>query len=242
MKALYGPDAIRFMCDASEQSAYHRELALKISAHLSPDNRVCDAGCGLGYLSLALSPYCREVSAVDISSAALNVLRRNIRRTGCRNVRVTEGDIAACPPARPYDAMVFCFFCGVKESLKIAKTQCRGKVIIIKKDWEQHRFSLTPRPVPGFTLEKACGCLDRLGVRYAKETFALELGQPFRSLADAAAFFRIYSSDEEPDRITEKDVASRLLRRPSEEFPYYLPSLKRMGMIVIDAGDIPDMD
>jgi precorrin-6B methylase 2 len=238
--AQYSPDIIRFMCDASEYGTYHRDLADRISASISEDGYVCDAGCGLGYLSLALSRYCREISAVDISPRALAVLEQNIRRTGCRNIRVTEGDIAACPPEKPYDVMVFCFFGNTDEALRIAKAQCSGKAVLIKKDWNFHRFSLSPRLVEQHTLEQTCSELNSQGIRFRCETFALEMGQPFHSLSDAAMFFRIYSNDDEPGLITEEDVLSRLVPQASDDYPYYLPVLKRMGMVVLDTGNIPD--
>lgn len=238
--ALYGPDIIQFMCDASEYGTYHRDLACRISTFISGEDSVCDAGCGLGYLSLALSPYCKDVNAVDISPEALAVLKENICRVGCRNICVTEGDIEARPPKKPYDVMVFCFFGHMIEALRIAKAQCIGKVILIKKDWDTHRFSLSLKPLQGHTLEQTCAELTDQGIRFTCERFALEMGQPFRSLNDAVEFFRIYSNDEDSGYISDENVVGRLVREVSDDYPYYLPSLKKMGMIVLDTGDIPD--
>lgn len=55
----WNKDMIRFLQDASEFCDYHGNLAARIMQEL-PDGDICDAGCGLGYLSLALSPYCHE--------------------------------------------------------------------------------------------------------------------------------------------------------------------------------------
>lgn len=240
--AQYTEDMIRFMCDASEYGTYHRDLAAKISAYISPGAFVCDAGCGLGYLSLALSPCCEAVNAVDISPKALAVLKRSIIRYGLFNIHVTEGDIASCPPVRPYDVMIFCFFGETREALRIAKAQCRGKVVLIKRDWAAHRFSLTEKPIGRHTLKQTCAELDLLKIPYSCEIIEAEFGQPFRTLDDAVNFFGIYSEDDGTDHITEENVLRRLVEQPSKEYPYYLPSLKRMGMVVIDTENIPDTE
>ena len=43
----------------------------ELGAFLHPEDRVCDAGCGLGLLSRALLPYCGHVTAIDRSPAAI---------------------------------------------------------------------------------------------------------------------------------------------------------------------------
>ena len=91
-------DMIRFLRDASEQSDYHRLLAETLAGRLPADAHVCDAGCGLGYLSLRLAPYCRRVTAVDVCEAALAVLRENCAKEGITNIMPRCGEIDTLPP------------------------------------------------------------------------------------------------------------------------------------------------
>ena len=240
MMYLWQPQMIRFMRDASENCGYYAELARRIARHLPTEAHVCDAGCGLGYLSLELSKLCRHVSGVDIAPQALEVLRRNALRLCCSNISIIEGDIAQYPPETPYDAMVYCFFGKTDEVLRITKKQCAGKAIFITRNWEKHRFTLADKPLEHNTLTTIRERLCSLGIRFTSEAFALEMGQPFRSLADAALFFRIYSRDADSQNITEENILDRLIRQPSEKFPYYLPCKKDLGMILLDVGDIPD--
>ena len=58
-------DMIRYMADAGRQTDFHRRLTAELLPYLSPQDRVCDAGCGLGFLSLALAPHVRHVTAAD---------------------------------------------------------------------------------------------------------------------------------------------------------------------------------
>ena len=240
MMFLWRPCMIRFMKDASEFGTYHEALANNIFEQLPGGAHVCDAGCGLGYLSLALAKGCRKVTAVDVSKDALNVLRENIAAQGKANIEVLEGDISALPPKTPYDVMVFCFFGGTKLTLRVAKEQCKGKLILIKRDWHTHRFNLGQKPIERFTLNRTLEELSALRVRTQVQRLEIDLGQPFRSVEDAVEFFRTYDREERFVPIDASEVQSRLVPLDSGGYRYYLPSVNRIGIIQVDVRDIPD--
>lgn len=86
--------------------------------------------------------------------------------------------------------MVFCFFGTGNEALRIAKEQCCGPVIIIKKGWSEHRFSLGKQKMGHESYTDTMALLDGYGIPHTGETLTLEMGQPFRSLDDACRFLR----------------------------------------------------
>ena len=176
---IWNEDMIRFLRDASEHSDYHHLLAEYLAKRLPKNAHVCDAGCGLGYLSLRLAPYCRQVTAVDISPEALAVLTASCEKEGIKNVAIRCGKIAELPPDEPYDAMVFCFFGTGKETLHIAKKQCCGPVIIIKKGWSEHRFSLGKQKMDHESYTDTLALLDGYGIPHTS-------GRNRRSCARAA--------------------------------------------------------
>ena len=59
----WSPEIIRYLYTAADHSRYYQDLARQLGAFLRPEDRVCDAGCGLGLLSRALLPYCAHVTA-----------------------------------------------------------------------------------------------------------------------------------------------------------------------------------
>lgn len=233
------PDVIRFRVDAAEYNGFDGKIAARILPYLPPGARVCDAGCGLGYLGLALAEGGARVTAVDQSPAALAVLRANAQKRGLQTIEAVEGDLFSLRPPAPYDAMAFCFFGHMEQTLGALKAQCRGKGFLIKKDWATHRFTLGEAPLTCFTFRQACGALDRLSIPYAAETFPLEMGQPFRSLKDALLFFRTFGQAQGGEAVTEAAVLLRLTATGSAQFPYYLPAERSLGMLVVDTGDIP---
>lgn len=238
---LWQPQMVSFMRDASEYSDYDEKLAKKIAGYLPQDAHVCDAGCGLGYLSLALSKYVAAVTAVDISADALDVLGENMLRANAMNIYAQAGDIKRYSPARPYDAMIFCFFCNTEETLAIAKAQCAGNVILIKKNSKEHRFSIGHHLLDRFSFTMTCQELNDFGIPFLSEEFTLQLGQPFRCIEDAVLFFQTYSRDDHPEMITAEHIRGQLIEDPAGRYPYYLPAEKQLGLIVIFTDDIPEV-
>lgn len=239
MLYLWKDDMVRFMRDASERSDFHALLAQRISQSLGPGGHICDAGCGLGYLSQALSPYYDRVTAIDVAPNAIS----RLQSIAPPNVTAICGDIHSHSPEEPYDKMVFCLFGNLSEIFTLARQQCRGAFIIIKKNWPCHTFSVTRQPNHSLSLAELTALLDARQIPFEAQACALELGQPLRSLDDAVAFFRLYSHDPDPGAITADQVIHRLESTSDPEFPYYLPARKHLGILTLDARDIPaDLD
>ena len=138
---LWYSDMIRFMEHASEYGAYYPQLVEKMLPALAPTTHICDAGSGLGYLSLALSPHVRQVTAVEKHPDAAAVLEANCRKLGIGNILSRCGSVETALPAEPYDAMVFCFFGEISGILQTAKQQCGGEVFVFTRNYRNHRFS-----------------------------------------------------------------------------------------------------
>lgn len=229
------PDVIRFRVDAAAYNHFDDVIAAHIAAALPPGAHVCDAGCGLGFLSLALARRGFSVTAVDTSAEALCVLRGAAGRFS--RLDVLQGDLFAMEPETLYDAMVFCFFGSVDEALRAARKQCLGKLFLVKKDWETHRFSPSSQKPERFSFSRACRALEQRKIPYAAQTFPLEMGQPFRTKEDAALFLQLFDAGPPPDT---GGVSRLLVPTRSEEFPYCIPSCRPLGLIIIETADIPD--
>ena len=232
-------DMVQFMRDASEYGSYNRELAAKLICHLPKDAHICDAGSGLGYLSLALAPHVRQVTAVEKHPAAAEVLIENCAAKGVGNVISRCGDIAVSPPEMPYDAMVFCFFGQIREILELAKAQCAGQVFLFTRNYSRHRFSAGNHASGWEGGREAAAFLEELGIPFQEEALSLEFGQPFRTLADACRFFRLYSKDADKSVLTEDFVRRQLRQTGQADFPLYMPHERKITFIRFHVKDIP---
>lgn len=235
MMQRWGVDAIRFMEDASEFGTYYQELSQALLPYLPKDGHICDAGCGLGYLAQELSKYCKAVTALDTSNAAIAALKK---RDIPKNMYPRCDDIFKI--SAQFDAMIFCYFGRTHEIFDIAKKLCRGNVLIVKRECSDHTFSVGKVEHREHTVENIALALERLGVPHHKQSICLELGQPFCSLDDALVFFELYNKSAVP--VTEETVKNRLVLTADEDFPLYLPSLRKMELIVFSANDLPRGD
>ena len=121
----WSADTVRFMADACRRTDFHEKLTALLLPYLKPTDHICDAGCGLGYLSLALSPHAARVTAAERDAAALAVLRQELDARGITNVTPLCADVLAYTPPVPFDAMVFCFFGSMEEILAAARAVAR---------------------------------------------------------------------------------------------------------------------
>lgn len=232
-------DMISFMQDAAAYGTYQKELCGWICAELPEKKRVCDAGCGLGFLSLRLAEWFSHVTAADISEDALAVLRAQAAARGVTNLEILQTDLMAFSPDEPFDAMVFCLFGKMRESLRIAKRCCKGRVVIVKKAFTHHRFSVSSVPIKDEVTDQAAAFLRERGVPFSLSVREFEMGQPLRSIGDAARFFEIYSKDA-PGALTEEAIRARLTQTGNTQFPFYLPQCKALGRFTMDTKDIPE--
>lgn len=239
MMFTWEPEMIRFMQDASEYGDYQKVLTDIVMQNISPDSNVCDAGCGIGYLSLELSKHVKKVTAVDINSDALMVLRNNCEKLGITNIDVICDNLFEMIPEKPYDAMVFCYCGKLNEILRTAKRQCNGPVFIFKRNNKHHSFSVSDIPYDGDGYSETCKALVKMNIPFKTFETENDFGQPFKDISDAHLFYETYSHDKNKDVITDNFIRERLIPTGRSDFPWYLSNKKRVGCIMIDSENIP---
>ena len=76
--------------------AYETTLA-RTRAHLGPDARVLELGCGTGSTALALAPHLAHVTATDVARGMIAIARRKADEQGARNVVFRTADMLEAP-------------------------------------------------------------------------------------------------------------------------------------------------
>lgn len=231
--------SIGLLARASEELRFTDRLAEKAARYLPAGGSVCDAGCGLGYLSTSLLSYCREVTAMDLHPVPLQALRERKERDGLQNLHILQADAFNLPAETQFDGMTSCFFGSMEESLDVIARHCRQTAVFFKKGWPLHRFSLKDRPLGRYNLANSLATLEEAGIPYRQYSIPLDMGQPFLNVDEARAFFKRYDQSERAGEMTEAEVLARLEYRPGERYHYYLPALYDVGMLVINVGDLP---
>lgn len=238
MMQYWYEDMVRFMRDASEYGTYNQELAQLLAPHLTKDMHICDAGSGLGYLSLSLASYVGWVTSVEKNPDAVAVLEENCRRMGIGNVIPRCSGIEEAIPEKKYDAMVFCFFGGIDEILETVKSQCDGQVFVITRNYTTHRFSVGSHKTGSYGYKSCIDTLTELGIPYEHTLMDMEFGQPFRNMTDVRSFFEMYSKDEDKSAITEEFLRSKVVPTGREDFPLYMPHLRNLAILHFNTKDL----
>lgn len=99
---LWTEESIALLRDAAAINRYYETIAERIAPQLPENAHICDAGCGIGELSLALKPYCHHVTAVDADALAIKTLKAHL----IEGVTARCGDMETLAPEKSYDAMV----------------------------------------------------------------------------------------------------------------------------------------
>lgn len=233
----WNEETAAFLRDASEYGDYYKCLAEWILPHLKGTEHLCDAGCGLGYLTLELSNYVNRITAVDSSEIALQTLGEKAKDR--KNIHVINGNINCFTPAEKYDGMVFCFFGKMEEIAKIARTQCKGDLFLFKRNYVNKRFAVGEYSAGDDSFENAVDWLEKRRVPFVSDTLSPEMGQPFRGREDARRFFSLYHPGNGAD-ITDAFLDSRLIETGRQDFPLYLPQKREVGCLWLQAADLPE--
>lgn len=102
------PEEVRQLCETVEVvgppwvSAAHsdsRAFAQLVATQTTPKQRVLDIGTGTGIIAICLARLGRDITAADISGAALRSARKNARRNGA-TLECYRSDLLASVPGR----------------------------------------------------------------------------------------------------------------------------------------------
>ncbi len=231
---VWTEESAAFWADSADYTHSYDQLAAMAAACLAPGGTLFEGGCGLGHLSVALAKGGFRVTAMDLSPLPLGYLRERAAREGVQ-LAVRGGDVFALPADEVYDSAVFCFFGGAAETLAWARDHCRDRLVLFKKNWSTHRFTREAGAFRKFTYPLTLAELRSRNIPFETEVRDVDMGQPFRSLEDAVRFFRLYDPT---NPMTLAEVRPRLVETGDPVFPYYLPAVRSVGMIVVRAEDV----
>lgn len=222
----WDPQMIRWMCEAMDYGSYNRDLAACIQPYLGKDDHVCEAGCGLGFLSLELAGHVRKISAFDRNADALAVLRERIQEHGLRNIETQCSTLEAFQTAETPDAMLFCLFGMLDEMIASAERLRCGKVITVHRRQSDELWRSKVRDF--------CGIGDLRGWQIVdRNSMDIPLNQPFRDLNDARQFMDMYVPEEAERCLTDDAFESVLRMIDHPVYRFELPVTRRLEMLVL---------
>jgi SAM-dependent methyltransferase len=227
---------------ASAYTGFHRELASIVRPHIADCETLCDIGCGLGLLDLELARDVRNLCCIDQNEAAIEALRALIRARGAQNIDARAADANALAEER-WDVVIMSFFGTSTDDISRFLSFCDKRMILIVHENEAANRSANAaarRPKPLNAAEVA-DCLTDCGARLRRIGASLEFGQPFKSLAAAQEFVRVYANappladgDAADWERPYGDAEKRLVETRRPDYPLYLPKRKGLAVFVVE--------
>lgn len=225
---------IEWYCRAAEASCYHRSLAESIYPELL-EGTVCDLGCGLGFLSLALAEKLPCLDALDCDESALEILRRNIRDRGVCNISVLCAD--AFSVSCQWDQIVLCFFGGLERNFSHYRKIARKRIVAVMSSAQYSGLrpgELFPKGRERSTRTREF--LTEQRIPFREKSLILEFGQPLRDRREAEEFLLSYSPQAGKDEIRrhlDQNLCTEPRKIGGEIFPLYLPNRKELSVFTV---------
>lgn len=217
--------------DASRHGDFHRRLADTIRPYLLPQNRLCDLGCGLGRLDLALAPAVQHITCVDTDEAVLANLRQAAAAGGITNLSALCADVREIQEV--FDVAIMAFF-GHPPGMMLDCLRLASRALIRIANVHAEGAALQPsaHSKKRETVESIAALLKEAGCSYTLLLDTFEFGQPLRSQADAAEFLRC-NTPAITDAELNAFLSQRLTSTGRADFPFCLPGKKELGIFII---------
>lgn len=229
MAFTWNQKSIQWYLNASRYGDFHMRLAEKIAPYVQKEDRVCDLGCGLGRLDLQLAAAVSHITCVDVDQTVLDILAQDTKEKPNLSVRCCDvRDIQ-----EKFDVVMMAFFGYppqlMLECMKLAKHR------MIRVVHANSNVSLQPgaHGRKRETIADISAFLDKAGYKYEVIPGAFEFGQPLVSENDARDFIKgkhAALSGQEIERL----LMVHLMETGREDFPFYLPQKKDLGIFIID--------
>jgi len=193
---------------------------------------LCDMGCGAGQVDLVLSPYFDKITCVDIDKDVISRLSATISEEGYSNLEaVCAGGVTI---TQHFDRVMAIYHArDITRVLKYLELADKQLILVVRASRMTEVGIGQYRKLDCFESASMKQALDEAGIKYDFSSYQLEHGQPFRNYEDARAFVKLYCEMQD-DEAADEYCRVRLQETGEDEFPYYLPKTKNMGVFVIN--------
>jgi len=171
-----------------------------IKALITGDDTVLDLGCGIGVASVMMSPWCKQVIALDEDEDALVCLAAQVRERDITNIVIKHGAWPSAAPVRAdiivalHVPRIMRLYANLKLVFELANKgafiACQAPVSRQDELFHELKEELSLK-----TNYEKCyngcfvkGCYEAMGARVTCEKKVYEFGQPLDSLEEAIRF------------------------------------------------------
>ncbi len=216
---------------ASEYTGYNKKLAEILYQHIEKFGTLCDLGCGMAQTDIELAEKIGHVTCIDLDQGAVDYVRERAEALNISNLEVKCLD--ARTAAGLWDTVMSIYHGEAEDFVKNFLPLASDRFIAVVHG--KPKGSLGPkqcREKKNNYAEMTADTLNELGVRYYREEYRLEFGQPFLDMEEAIDFVKTYSLNPTDVEIDEY-LKETLIKSGDDKYPLYLPNEKHFAVFVI---------
>ena len=234
MKFSWNEDTIRWYQEANNYTGFFNHIAKLIAPSLKGYNTLCDIGCGLGILDLAICQHIDHITCIDISKEAIGALNKCIKNKGITNITTKIMDYHELNKHAQWDVIMISFFGG--RHLTDFVPRCKKLLAVLIDTEPASEFApVKHNTIKKYTLLEAEKDLQKAGINYASTKAVFNFGQPLISIEEAKTFVQSHSPNINPEDL-DISIRERLVQTDEDHYPFFLPQQKSIGILYIEGG------
>ena len=232
MAFQWNRQTIEWYKQAAEDSKFHIYLAQLLLPYVEHQDIIGEFGCGIGTLSVQLSPYVQKIVAIDTNEIAIETLSNTISEYGINNIFPYKMSYEKYDNEEKFDHLLMCFFGNIrtKEQLEYFLSFCKKKFFYIVSAFSKEERVCSKIPVKRRVYaDEFLNLLEEQKLSYEYIHTTLEFGQPFQNEDEIEQFINHYYRE----CMDKKEIFyDRVIRR--EDGSFYLPKQKQIGIFVVE--------
>lgn len=228
MLFTWNTDTIGWYLSANSYTGFYKRIAETVAPVLVGSTCLCDLGCGLGLFDFEVASQFDKIDCIDVNETVLLSIRERAAQQGITNIVTHMDDCYRITGA--WDIVFMSFFgsCELDRFLPL----CKKLLAVVSVTSDSELFPMKQRYKKN-TVGDTVKYLHEKKIEYRLTYRQIDFGQPFISLEDARRFVKCYVPDISDD---DRDdyLCKKLRETHGENFPYYLPRTKSIGIFELD--------
>lgn len=231
MQFTWNTDTIRWYISANNYTGFYKNIAMAVKPLLNGGENLCDLGCGLALFDFEIAPYVGQIDCFDLNKAALSSVNERLSAAGIGNIKTHLKDCRYLSGA--WDMVYMSFFGSRKPDVYLPV--CKKLIAVVGTSSQTEMFPAAYQRQRKNTVSETVRYLEKKKLPYKLTYHHFEFGQPFTSRNDARFFVRTYSSGISDSEL-EDFLAGRLMQTGRDDYPFYIPRTKSVGIFEIDGA------
>jgi cyclopropane fatty-acyl-phospholipid synthase-like methyltransferase len=225
----WNSNTIRWYQEANKYSGFFKNIAELIAPGLKDHSTLCDIGCGLGLVDLELSTHIKNITCIDINKEAIKALQKSVKDRKITNI---EPRLMDCKDIDENWDVIYISFFGSR-NLEEYLPRCKKLIAVVGKKNQTELYPEKYRTFQKNTSDEVEQALTNKGITYFLREVSFEFGQPLSSLEEAKNFVTTHSPQISPKDLADF-LAQRLIETGEQQYPFFLPRMKAMGIFEIE--------